>query len=354
MNLSSTLAFFRKLLTRKRLVILLIVFVAGTGIFIFNQRSRQHPIEYIQVKRQNITANISASGTLTAKESADLKFQTSGKIAYINFTSGDLVSAYSVIAGLDATELAIALQQAENNLKDKQAALDKIIDDIKLFQYGNQGTIGETQAQRAARTAAEVARDNAFDSVKVAKEALADQTLLSPIPGIITKSNFIAGQVISPTDIIAHVADTSQIFFDAEVDESDIFKISKGQKAKITLNAFSDKEFSGTVTQIKPFTQTASSGATVIIVRIKLDSPQINFISDLNGQTEIEVEKAEGVLTIPQEAILDDKFVYIQEGKGYKKIEVKTGIEGDTDIEIKEGLSESQKVILNPGDIPNQ
>ena len=345
-------------ITRKRLIIGFVILVALSGFFIFNQINKPKPLEYVQVKRQNIVSTVSASGVLAGKETANLKFKTPGKLDYINVKAGDKIYAGQTIASLDTTELSITLQQAQNTLRDKQAALDKTIDDIHLFQYGNSGfaNVGspsETMTQKAARTTAEVLRDNAYDNVKATQEALSNATLIAPFSGLVTKADIVAGQTVSPTDLVIQVINTSKLYFDAEVDESDISKISLGQKSKVTLNAYPDKDFSGIISHIKPTAKTANSGATVVIVRIKLDDPGINFISDLNGQAEIEIAQSENVLTIPQDALVDEKYVYIQTGKGIEKREVKVGINSDTDIEIKDGLSENERVVNNPGNIPN-
>lgn len=341
-------------ITGKRLIIGLVILAVLGGIFFFTQRSRQKPLEYTEVKRADIISAVSTSGVLTGKETANLKFKTAGKLASLNVKAGDKVYAGQTVASLDTKELSINLQQAENNLRDKQAALEKVYDDIHLFQYGNMGTSGETEAQKATRTTAEVIRDNAYDSIRAAREALANTMIVSPISGIVTKADITSGQVVSSLDLIAQVSDTSELFFDAEVDESDISKISLGQKAKIALNAFSGKDFSGKVSQIKPTTKTATSGATIIIVRIKLDTSDINFIADLNGQAEIEIAQSENVLTIPQDALVDEKYVYIQRGNEVEKREVRVGVSSDTDIEIKDGLTENEKVVTNPGNVANK
>ncbi len=361
MNLGSIFKYFKNFknhLTRRNIIILAVVIAAAVGIFIYNQKTRQKPIEYTLVKRQDITSTVSTSGVLSGKEKADLHFKASGKLAYLNSKVGETVATGSAVAGLDTAQLAISLKQAQNTLADKQAALEKVLDDIHLFQYGNGGfgnvgTPNETETQRAARISAEQAANNAYDSVKAAQTSFSDVAIFSPISGLVTKADPVTGAVVSPTDLIAEIVDTSEVFFDAEVDESDISKVQLGQKAKVTLNAYPGKNFTGGVAQIKPTTKTASSGATVVIVRIKLDQV-VNFISDLNGQAEIQTEKANNVLTIPQDALTDDKFVYIQDGKKFKKQEVKTGISSDLDIEVKEGLSEGEKIVKNPSNVPNK
>lgn len=359
MNLDSVFKFLKSHLSRRRLIILVIILVAASGIFIYTQRSRQKPLEYTEVKRADIVSTVSASGVLTGKQTANLKFRSLGKLDYLNVAAGDKVYAGQVLASLDTNELLISLQQAQNNLRDKQAALDKTLDDIHLFQYGsggfgNVGTSNETMTQRATRTTAEVLKDNAYDNVKAAQEALNNAALIAPFAGLITKADIVAGQTVSPTDLITQIVDTTELYFDAEVDESDISKISLGQKAKVALNAYLDKQFSGTIAQIKPTTKTATSGATIVIVRIKLENPDTSFISDLNGQAEIEVESAGSVLTIPIDALVDEKYVYIQKGNTVVKRGVKVGISSDTGVEIKEGLSENERIVANPGNVKSK
>lgn len=334
----------------------MVILFIGFGGFSYFQKSKQKPIEYTEVKRQNLISTVSTSGTLTGKKSANLHFKVAGKLASLNVKTGDQIEAGEMIASLDSTQLSISLQQAKNNLEDKQATLEKVLDDIHLFQYGNGGfsnvgSANETESQRAARITAQQAVNNAFDSVRAAQALFQDVEIFSPISGLVTKADPTSGVVISPTDLIVQVVDTSELFFDSEVDESDISKIKLGENVKVTLNAYPDKEFRGTVSEIKPTTKTAQSGATVVIVRILLTNPGINFISDLNGQAEIDVAKSSNVLTIPADSLIDDKFVYIPEVKGFKKVEVKTGISSNSDIEIKEGLSEHQKIVKNPSSV---
>lgn len=347
-------------LFRKRRFILIFVILAILGIVIFNQtRSRSQTLQEAAVKRQDIKSTVSVSGTLTGKNTLNLHFKSSGKLSFLNVKIGNHVETGNLIASLDTADLNISLQQAKNNLADKQATLDKVLDDIHLFQYGNGGftnigTPNETMSQRAARIIAEQAVNNAFDSVKTAELAFQDITIFSPISGTVTKADFLPGQVVSPTDIIAQVIDDNELYFDAEVDESDISKVTLGQKAQVTLNAYPDRKFTGEVTEIKSITKTAISGATVIIVRILLDAPNVAFISSLNGQSDIEVDRIGSALTIPIDSLVDEKYVYVQKGNSIDKREVKVGISSDTAVEIKTGLSENEKVVTNPGNVANK
>lgn len=314
---------------------------------------QKQDIQYTKVQRQDIKQTVSASGTLAGKDTANLKFKIPGKISFINFKEGDFVLKGQTITGLDATSQAITLQQARNNLLDKRTTLEKILDDIHLFQYGNGGfsnvgSANETMTQKQLRTTAETASNNAFDEVKKAENTFLDTMLTSPLPGIITQLNFLAGQNVLASEVVAQVVDESEIYFDSDVDESDIVKVSLNLPVEITLNAYGDKIFKGSITKINPLTKTTSSGATVVITRVKLNTSLVRFISGLNGQSEIITNQVKNVLVIPQESLIDNEFVYIKEGDDFRKVEIETGLSSETQVEVKKGLEENQEVVINP------
>lgn len=329
-------------LSKKRLVILVVIlFVAILG-FIFLTRPATKPEQFTQVKRGDMASTVSSSGTLTGKEVTDLKFKSAGRLAYLNVKTGDTVYAYQTIAGLDTKLLEIDLQQATNSLRDKQATAEKVEDDVKGHDKD------ETFKQKMDRTTAQVARDNAYDEVKAVQKALQEAHIYTPIAGIVTKAPFIPGQNVSASDLIVQVVNLSTVYFDTDVDEADIGNISLGQRAQVTVDAYQDQEFKGIVEQIIPQTKTTSSGATVVTVRIKLETPPANFIQALSGQSQIIITETQNSLIIPIEALKEDNMVVLQNGQGVKEVKVTTGIQSDTEVEIKEGLKEGDKVLLNP------
>ncbi|MBI2597533.1 efflux RND transporter periplasmic adaptor subunit [Candidatus Daviesbacteria bacterium] len=316
-----------------------LIILALVGFFVFKPKNNAQKLEFTTIKRQDIRSTVSSSGSLSGKNTANLKFKSAGKLAYLNIKEGDKVFAGQVIAGLDTQTLSIALQQAQNTFVSKDAAAKKAEDDVKNHDKD------ETFAQKETRISTQVARDNAYDSVKEAQRAFGDAVIASPISGLVTQADSLPGQNVSTTDIIAQIVDTSEIIFDTDVDEADIGKISQGLPAEITLDAYGDKIFKGQVNQILPQTKTTASGATVVTVKIKLSDPPQNFVDGLTGQAIIILEEVKNALTIPVDALREDGSVFTQNNQNIK---VKTGIRSDTDVEIKEGLEEKEKVLLNP------
>lgn len=329
------------------------LFLAIIGLVIFTQvRNRPQTLQTAEVKKQDIKSVVSASGTLIGANTVNLHFKTSGRLFFLSVKAGDSVERGQIIANLDAAGEISGLNEAQNTLRDKEAALRKIYDDIHLFQYGNGGfanvgTGNETETQRAARIAAEVSKDNAFEGVRQAQKALADTSLISPVSGIVLKADFVEGQNVTASDTIVQIANTEKVIMEAEVDEADFAKILVGQSAQVTLDAYPDMIFEGVVSEIVPITRVTGSGSTVVLVKIVLDEPNMQFVSGLNGQVSIILEKQKDVLTIPIEALGEDNTVFIQTDRGRRPKKVVIGIKSDTEVEIKEGLSENEKVLLN-------
>lgn len=316
------------------LLFLLINFVTSR-----NSSNKVAP-QFAEVKKQDLKQMISSSGTLTGNKGLDLKFVSGGQLSFLNISAGDSVTKGQTIAGLDATSLYINLRTAQNTLRDKRAIVDKIRDD-------ENGVTNETFAQRQTRTTAEVAQDNAYEAVLAAQKVLNDSVITAPINGIITNVNIIPGQVISSTDIIAHLEDFSQVIFKSDIDESDISKISLDQPAEVTLNAYGDKIFKGKVSEIDPQTRTTSSGATVVTVKVVLDKASIEQVQGLNGQVNIIIAQKNNVLSVPLDALRNENTVFIKTKFGVTPRRVITGFKTDTDVEIKSGLKEREQVVIN-------
>lgn len=332
--------FFR--LSRKKVLIIITFIVLSFAGFNLLSPKKQTALQFAEVKRQDIKAVVSSSGTLAGKDSASLKFKSAGRLAYINVKQGSKVQKGQVIAGLDTQQMAIDLQQAQNTLREKQAIVDKTLDDVKDHSKD------ETFTQRQTRTSAEVARDNAYDAVKEAQRAFQDVVLYSPISGTITQVSILPGQNASTSDVIAQVVDNSEYYFDTEVDEADISKILKDMPAEVTLDAYENQVFTGMVDQITPQTKITSQGATVIPVKIALHGPNFTFVNGLSGQASIITSSSPHTLVIPREALREDNTVILQRRGKLEEVKVTTGIQSDTDIEIKSGLSEKEQVLLNP------
>jgi RND family efflux transporter MFP subunit len=359
MHLKKTATWPFKRFGRGKVIIALVILVI-LGFVFWPKGQAKDQIQYQSVKRGTIQSTVSASGILTGKDNANLRFKVGGKLSYVNVKVGDKVTKGDLLAGIDVQDLNLNLETAQNNLRTAQAALDKTLDDIHLFQYGNGGfgnvgSASETQTQKQTRVAAEMNLNNAKDSVASTQRAYQDAVIVSPLDGIITQSPFYPGQTVSAADAIVQVVNESEIYFDSDIDEADIAKISVNQPVDVTLNSYPDKTFKGYVAEILPVTKTTTSGATVVTTRINLQNPAVTFVNGLNGQASIITAQAQNTLTVPVDALRDDKTVLVKKSDGLHAVQVTTGLQSDTDVEITSGLNEGDEIVINPTVVkPNQ
>lgn len=328
---------------QKKFLILGIIIIFLLINFVASGNNNKISPQFAEVKKQDLKQEISASGIVTGKNSVILRFKSGGKLAYANVKTGDIVAKGDVIAGLDTQDLVIALRIAQSNFRDKTAIVDKIHDDLK-------DVTAESYTQRQTRTTAEVAHDNAYDSLLAAQRDFQDAVIIAPIAGVVTSEVPIPGQIVSASDTIAQIVDFSQIIFEADIDEADISKVSLGKNAEITLNAYGDKIFKGTVVEIIPQTHTTTSGSTVVSIKISIDDSNIAHVSGLNGQVNVITSEKDNVLSVPVDAVRNNNTVFVKTESGIRTKEVSTGFKTDTDVEITKGLKEGEQVVVNQSD----
>lgn len=328
-------------LPKKIWVTALLIIIGASGYY-FWPKPAVEAVQTVEVKTGEVKSIISTSGTLEGADSADLRFKISGKLNQITVKVGDRVERGVLIAGIDTQDLSIALQQARNSFTAKDATAKRVEDDVK------DNSNDENFTQKETRVAAQTARDNAYDSIKAAQRAFQDAYIYAPLSGIITKADPNPGQIVSAADTIVQIVDDSEYVFEAEVDEADLGRVKLGQTADVSLNSHPDQIFKATVSKITPTTETTDSGATVVIVKLLLGKPEINFVAGLNGQADIITEQVSNVLVIPIDALMEGDEVYIKRGENYEKVKVTTGVRSDIDAEVKSGISIGDQVVTNP------
>jgi HlyD family secretion protein len=217
---------------------------------------------------------------------------------------------------------------------------------------------------------------------------------VAPINGVIaeipSKVGAFAVASLSSTALMT-IADMSQINVEVKVDETEIDKVAVGQKAKIKVDAFGDREIEGEVTQKTPLavgkSQTTGGLSTninvqeakefrVVIQLVNLSEEFQNGLRPGMSATAIITTKtADNVIAVPLQAIVEKKpdspsplggeapppgdkpkpikGVYILDGNKAKFVAVETGITGESDIQVLSGLEAGQEVITGPSRVLN-
>lgn len=338
----------------KFIMVIAILVVIG-GIW-WSKRAKQQTASSIKtssVTRQTFIKTISSSGKTKADKSVSLKFQTSGKLAWVGVKEGDTVAPFQAIATLDSREV-------QKNLEKTLRDYDKERNDFE--ETWRVDYSGKKPEQALTDTVKRILEKNQWDlerailDVELKHLSVEYSRLVTPIGGIVTHLDTpVAGVNITPATAVFEISDPKSLIFEANIDEVDIEGLTMDQHAIIRLDAYPESTFSGKISYIAYTSEPSSSGATVFSVKITFDNPEILRIG-LNGDVTIEVERQDNALTVPTEALRDDKdgaYVYKKEGGVFIKTRVKTGLKNDNDIVIDSGLAEGDIVVTKGfGNIP--
>ena len=174
-------------------------------------------------------------------------------------------------------------------------------------------------------------------------------TLRSPVSGVVLEKKAIAGMRFMPGEALYQIADVSSVWVLADLFERDIALVKPGQKVKVGINAFPDKEFTGTIAYIYP---TLSAETRTVPVRIELANSGGLLKPGMYANVELGVgNNRTKVLTVAVSAVIDSgtrQVVLIEKGDGrFAPREVKLGQRSDDFVEVREGLAEGERVVVS-------
>ena len=224
------------------------------------------------------------------------------------------------------------------------SAAAEYIATINSKTMGNVGAYGRGSKQRLMNLevpdAAIVAMGNS-GTVPISIEWSA------PRDGIVLERNAVEGMRAQPGDVLFRVADTSVVWAMVDVAERDLGALVVGEPVLVRARGYPGREFTGQVGVIYPQLNKDTRTARV---RIELANPDAALLPDMYVDAEIDTGGALAVLAVPDNAILDTgsrQSVLIDKGQGrFEPREVKLGRRGGGYVEIREGISEGDAIVV--------
>jgi len=317
-------------------------------------------VEASKVSRGKIEEIVSAPGEIHAKEERKINAEVTAEVIKLFVEEGDWVEKRQILVKLDSTEQYAAYQRALANVNAQRANLE-----FKKGQMGRKkelyekGLISRENYDNVS-TEVELAGsnlENARTELKRAKRMLEKATIRSPISGTVMDINkeegevVVAGTINNPGSIILTVSDLGEMEMVADVNESEILLVSIKDTVRITVDAFTDTTFIGTV-YYKANMPKAISSSEAVEFEVKISIPHHpGMLPGMSANSEIVTAKKDSVLRVPLQSLVskDKKSgVYKIEEDKTKFIEVKTGITEGKWVEIKEGLEENDLIVTGP------
>lgn len=326
-----------------------VVILCAIGLLFFVTRPKStaatKAVTVSEVVRKDFIESISSSGKTHAKNQADLRFLSSGRLTWVGVSKGDTVKRGQHIASLDSRDVLAQLKKAKLTLDKEKNSFDTATS--ITYPYTSSKDAASDLDRRALQNI-----EGALEQVKLDVElrqlAVEYSTLYSPISGIVTQIDTPQiGVNITPATADFIIIDPESIVFQANIDEVDLGRLTIGQEADISLDAYPGETFKGTVSYIAYSSELSAGGATIFPVEITMTSTK-TFRIGLNGDVAVIVKKTKDALTVPKEAIHDSdnkKFVYKKSNEKYTKVFVETGATNSTDTVILKGLHAGESVV---------
>jgi len=272
----------------------------------------------VPVERRDIIVSAQAAGAIQPDTTVEVKSKASGEVLQLNAETGQLVKRGAPLVRIDPRNARNTLAQAQADLDVAQAKLTNATSQKRradeLFQSQS---ITEQEHEQAlldyADASAQVVRSRvAVDNARIQLE---DTDVRAPITGTIIAKTVERGTVIASATAnvsggttLLEMADLNLVQVRTLVDETDIGKVQPGQLATITVDAYPNRPFEGTVLKIEPQAQTEQN-VTVFPVLVRIQNRDGLLRPGMNTEVEIHVGNREGVPAVPNAALRTQRDV---------------------------------------------
>ncbi|TVQ15252.1 MAG: efflux RND transporter periplasmic adaptor subunit [Balneolaceae bacterium] len=339
--------------------------IAAVIFYIYNPYAHQNSSDSqswrtVEVSRIDIGSTVFALGVVKPMVGAEVRVgsRISGVVNRLHANIGDHVEAGAVIAELDDSELRARVAQSRASLEKSRVEYDQA---RRVFERQKQlfekNTVSEQEFEIAESSLASAKAQLllAETNLDLAGIQLSYATIRSPIPGVIASVSTQEGEAVAaglaaPTFV--NIIDLKRLEVQTFVDETDIGKISEGQRATFTVDTFPGTGFPGVVTAIYPKAMIQDNVVNYIVTVAIHDFHGLVLRPEMTANVTITLEERRDVLAIPTSAISrsrGDRFVMVAEGGQHVQRAVKTGWRDGPYTEIIEGLTDGELILIPEG-----
>jgi RND family efflux transporter MFP subunit len=304
----------------RKIIFTVIVIVLVAAVVLFS-RGRSVVIETTSVSQffptQSFTV-LNSSGYVVAQRKAAVASKITGRLEWIGVEEGSRVSAGQVIARLENRDLEAVVRQGEASLQNYKATLDQVKTELTDSEQNfrrqkdllKQGIVSQADYDAAearfnraaaATAGAEAGIRSAAALLQGAKVNLDYSLIRAPFDAVVLTKNADVGDIITPLGAAANakaavftIADLGSLEVEADVSESNLSQVKKGQPCEITLDALPGGRFRAVVHTIVP---TADRSKASVMVKIRF----------LESDERVFPEMSAKVAFLEREALPEDK-----------------------------------------------
>ena len=342
------------------------------------------PVEIEPVARRVLSPTILASGSLTYQAEVKLVSEVIGRVRDVLVKEGDQVKKGQLLLQLDPAQAQAQVAQLEASLAQSRLSIERtrvnattLENKWKRFQaLREQGVVDAnsfddlTSQRNMARVELESSGQMMHQTdaqLRQAREGLAKTQLRAPINGKVVALIIKQGETAVPSAMsiagsdLMTVADTSSLFAEVNVNETDVARVGVGQSARIVPAAFPDKSWTGAVETVASSPRTVQGQGKSYLVRIRLkDTDSLRFHTGMSCRAEIATrsDDATPVLAVPVQAVRYEEstsrnepakasLVVVKAGRAAMR-SIETGLADDAYLEVTRGVEAGEDIVTGP------
>lgn len=315
---------------RRQLIIagVVILLVGGVGWRIQGQRAKNEAVQYetMPVTRGDLVETVNATGTLAPVNEVEIGSEISGTLLTVDVTYNDHVTNGQVLARIDTSKLEAQVRQSEASLEaaeakvvENEATLHEAESQLARLRQVHERSGGqipsrnELDAQEAtvlraranvASAKAEIAKAEA--TLKVTLSDVEKAVIISPINGIVLDRKIEPGQTVAASFeapvLFTLAEDLTKLELQVDVDEADVGRVHEGQEAAFNVDAYPDRNFPATITQVRYGSKTTDGVVTYTTV-LNVSNDDLSLRPGMTATATITTRKVSDVLLAPNTAL---------------------------------------------------
>ena len=384
----------RKALGRNIIIFCIAIAIIAAAMFVMKARA----VPTVQVVTATATGttgssvgtatSVTANGYVVARTKASVSAKIPGRLAYLGVSEGSFVHRGDIIARLDNADLLAAISQARANVSTAQASVleaaadrDQLTSEAKrmrdirasnpnLLAPQDYESATSRAAQADARYNAAAARKQSADAALRLAQATNDNTVIrAPFTGTVLRKDAEVGEVVAPSvgggltrGAVVTMADLATLEVEVDVNEAYIGRITNGQMARITLDAYPDTTFRGVARQVVP---TADRQRATVQVKVSITDHDPRILPEMGAKVDFlqpdapkgsaSATPARTSVRVPEAAVKTDSgatIVWIvRDGRLVRRV-VSTGPVSGGFLEVRSGLNGGEQLLVGGVDAP--
>jgi HlyD family secretion protein len=392
-------------MTKKRLIIFgsiaLVVIVVIAAFSMNGNGDEAIAVQTENVERQKIVETVSATGNIQPETQVKISADVAAKIIQMEVDEGDWVEKGQFLVQLDREKFLAYVERSEASLRATEAnanlAKENMLKAEKDFlrikelydqKLESQASMDQTyaayQVEKARYQAALEQVEQAEASLKQTKDDLSKTSIYAPMAGTISELNKEVGEIALGSqfqeDVIMVVSNLAGMEALVDVDENDIVAIQLGDSATIEIDALPDVLFKGTVSEIASSAKISAAGSadqkTEFEVKVSIAEPGKKLRPGMTASADIVTETRANAVVVPIQCVAvrtpdqlatdsveettedstaspeyspdKDGFVqvvFVVDQGEVQALQVETGIQSETHIEVLDGLTEGDEIV---------